>query len=282
MNYRDVRPLIATPCYGGLVHEGYMRGLTSFVASAIDLGMGVNLSTVINESLITRARNELVKFFMMSDSTHMIFIDADIQFEAADVLRLISHDKDIVVGSYPLKGVRWDNIKSLDGITDVEEVRRLTIDQVVNFRFDNEEDAMAGRIKVVDDLVEVDTAGTGFMCIKRNVIERMIKEIPNLEYKKEPRFLISGKPDDGGRWAVFDTEIEGERYLSEDYLFCRRWQRLGGQVWLDPTILLTHWGTYAFEGREYFKFTEQAPVEKPEVLGSPAPTQIPSNKFLRG
>ena len=39
MNYRDVRPLIATPCYGGLIHEGYMRGLTSFVAAAVDLGM---------------------------------------------------------------------------------------------------------------------------------------------------------------------------------------------------------------------------------------------------
>lgn len=254
----DAHIMIATPCYGGMIHEPYLRGLTGLVAELSGAGIPINLSTVINESLITRARNELVKHFMMTDCTHLMFIDSDIGFSPADVLRLIEHNKDIVVGAYPLKGLRWSNLVELKDCTDVEEVRRRVTEYVVNFQFASEEDLMAGRLAVVDGLIEVRDAGTGFMCIKRNVIERMIKEIPGLEYQKEVRFLMNDK-DDGMRWSIFDCEIdEDNRYLSEDYLFCRRWQRLGGKVWLDPEIILTHMGTYAFQGNKFFEYHDES------------------------
>jgi len=253
-----MRPLIATPCYGGMVHEGYLRGFSSFIAAAIDLDMKINLATVINESLVTRARNELVKYLMNSDSTHLFFIDADIQFKAEDVLQLLSHDQDIVVASYPLKGVRWDYLSDTDiaSVKTVDELRQRTTSYVVNYKFSTEENRQKGIVNVRNGLVELDVAGTGFMCIKRHVIEQMIDAMPEIEYRKEENHL-QGINDDGVRWAIFDSEIDPERgyFLSEDYTFCRRWQRLGGQVWLDPTITLTHWGTYAFQGQKYFEYT---------------------------
>lgn len=244
------RLMIATPCYGGMIHEGYLRGVSSVVAELSAAGAPVNIATVINESLITRARNELVKHFLMSDCTHLFFIDADICFTAADVFRLLSHDKDIVLASYPLKGQRWSNLEGMKEIKDPEEVRRRVIDHVVNFKFKSEEDLRTGRVDVEEGLVEVHEGGTGFMCIKRHVVEKIIEANPQTAYQKEIKYLISEK-DDGSRWAVFDTEIEENgRYLSEDYLFCRRWQRLGGKVWLDPFVELTHMGTYAFQGHK--------------------------------
>ena len=265
---QDPRIMIATPCYGGMIHEPYLRGLTSLVAQMSGSGLPIHLSTVINESLITRARNELVKHFMMTDCTHLMFIDSDIGFTPEDVLRLVAHDKDIVVGAYPLKGLRWSNLEELKDCTDVEEVRRRVTEYVVNFQFSSEENLRAGRLDVVDGLIEVKDAGTGFMCIKREVIEKMIKAMPELEYKKEVRFLMNDK-DDGTRWAIFDGEIDKEdgRYLSEDYLFCRRWQRLGGKVWLDPEIILTHMGTYAFQGNKFFEYQdapEQPSLQQPQ------------------
>lgn len=269
-DFTTIKPLIATPCYGGMIHEGYLRGFSSFVAASIDMGMPINLATIINESLITRARNELVKYLLKSDSTHLFFIDADIQFKAEDVLQILSHDKDIVVGSYPLKGVRWDRVtdEDLKSITSINELRQRTTSYVVNYKFENDENLQKGIPNVKDGLIELEVAGTGFMCIKRHVIETMVEKMPELKYKKEEGYLQNIQ-DDGTRWALFDSEIDKERgyFLSEDYTFCRRWQRLGGQVWLDPTIKLTHWGTYAFEGQEFFKFTEQ-----PET----------QNTFLRG
>jgi hypothetical protein len=247
--------MIATPCYGGMIHEPYLRGLTSLVAQMSGAGLPINLSTVVNESLITRARNELVKHFMMTECTHLMFIDSDIGFTAEDVLRLVSHNKDIVVGAYPLKGLRWANLDGVKDIQDPEDIRRRVIEYVVNFQFASDEDLQAGRLAVTDGLIEVKDAGTGFMCIKRNVIETMIKEMPELEYQKELRFLMNEK-DDGVRWSIFDCEKDPDdgRFLSEDYLFCRRWQRLGGKVWLDPEITLTHMGTYAFQGSQFFEF----------------------------
>lgn len=261
-NYFDfskVKPLIATPCYGGMIHEGYLRGFSSFVAASIDIDMPINLATIINESLITRARNELVKFLIKSDSTHLIFIDADIQFQAEDVFKLLAHDKDVVVGSYPLKGVRWDYLKDEDikNIDSVDELKRRTTSYVVNYRFEGEENYKKGIPIVKDNLVELEVAGTGFMCIKRHVIEKLIEAMPEIKYKKEENYL-QGIDDDGVRWAIFDSEIDKDLgyFLSEDYTFCRRWQRLGGKVWLDPTIKLTHWGTYAFQGQDYFSYTQ--------------------------
>lgn len=251
----DAHIMIATPCYGGMIHEPYLRGLTSLVSQMSSAGLPINLSTVINESLITRARNELVKHFLMTECTHLMFIDSDIGFAAEDVLRLVQHNKDIVVGAYPLKGLRWSNLQGVKDIKDPEDVRRSVIEYVVNFQFASDEDLQAGRLAVVDGLIEVKDAGTGFMCIKRNVIETMIKKMPELEYKKELRFLLN-EEDDGVRWSVFDCELDPDdgRFLSEDYLFCRRWQRLGGKVWLDPEITLTHMGTYAFQGSQFFEF----------------------------
>jgi len=57
-------------------------------------------------------------------------------------------------------------------------------------------------------------------------------------------------------YALFDTMIDEKdqrRYLSEDYAFCRRWQNIGGSVWLDPFITLNHYGNYLFQGKPLIK-----------------------------
>ena len=250
MKLSETRPMIATPCYGGMVYEGYLRGVASVVAEYAGCGLPINISTIINESLITRARNEIVKQFLVSECTHLFFIDADICFAPHDFFRLLQHDKDVVVASYPLKGQRWENLNGVTEVAGSEDVRRRITEHVVNFKFDSEENAINGKVEVKDGLIEVHEVGTGFMCIKRNVIEQMVNEIPNIGYLREPRFLFNEK-DDGIRWAVFDTDItDTGRYLSEDYLFCERWKKLGGSIWLDPFIVLTHMGTHGFTGHK--------------------------------
>lgn len=247
-------PMIATPCYGGLINEAYLRGMTSLASKSASIGMQINMATVVNESLVTRARNELVKHFLQTDSTHLFFIDADIEFSAEDVYALLLHDKEVVVGAYPLKKIRWEGLTTVD-VSDVEQAKGAVADYVINMKFKDKESEKAGKMDVVDGLIEVHDAGTGFMCIKRSVIEKMIESYPQTRYVKEGKYPDKSK-DDGVRWALFDTMIEpdSERYLSEDYTFCRRWQSIGGKIWLDPHVTLSHIGTYKFEGRTFFSF----------------------------
>lgn len=260
-------PMIATPCYGGMVTESYLRGMLSLVSTATTIGMNINMSTVVNESLVTRARNELVKYLTMTDCTHLFFIDADIMFTESDIFRLLLHDADVVVGTYPLKRVAWENIDTSQ-TRDVKSIQRMATDYVVNIKYANEEQARTGQVPVVEGLIELHDAGTGFMCIKRHVIEKMMEAYPETHYLKEPKHLIH-KGDDGHRWALFDTMIdEDNRYLSEDYTFCRRWQQMGGKIWLDPEIELSHIGTFVYPGVKPFDLIpEQSPTSQGLIGG---------------
>ena len=49
-------------------------------------------------------------------------------------------------------------------------------------------------------------------------------------------------------YAFFDTMIDNDRYLSEDYAFCRLWQNIGGKIYADISSGLTHYGNYSFKG----------------------------------
>ena len=249
INVDDLRKnkfFIATPCYGGQLTEPYFRSvvklLTFFNQHRIPLAFG----TIANESLVTRARNVLLAYFLGSDYTHLMFIDADIEFQVEDVLKLYAHDKDVCVGAYPKKGVNWNRIKEaiLRDPEKEQNIAALGADYAVNFKFLSKEDRT---IAVERGAVKLHDAGTGFMMIKRNVILKIIKAYPELKYNNDVQ-LNQDLSDHF--YAIFDTMIDpiDRRYLSEDYTFCRRWQDIGGDIWLDPTISLNHYGSFCFAG----------------------------------
>jgi hypothetical protein len=188
----------------------------------------------------------MVRIFLDTDSTHLMFIDSDIGFNPEDLVRMISHNKPIVCGSYPKKGVHYDALVGAN-IRTPEEAERIATRQVINFMpADQEKFNKAGPVELSteDGLIELKDAGTGFMLIKREVIEKIIDANPQIAYQDD---------ESGETWhAVFDCEISEGRYLSEDYTFCRRWQRLDGKVWLDPKVVLNHQGTHTFRGHQQF------------------------------
>jgi hypothetical protein len=58
-----------------------------------------------------------------------------------------------------------------------------------------------------------------------------------------------GKQYEPMMYAIFDCVIDHRgHYLSEDWLFCRRWQELGGEIWAHSKVLLNHIGHYEFHG----------------------------------
>lgn len=242
--------IIATPCYGGAVTELYTQSMFNLVTLCMQYGVSLGYTTIANESLVTRARNELVNTFMKSNATHLMFIDADIQFNAKDVIRMILADVDVIAGSYPLKTIDWQMIaeSAKKGQTELEEIKRSAINYVVNIHKPDSE--MVGKtvdVTVTNGRLEVYDAGTGFMLIKRHVIEQMIEAYPETMYYSDKD--MTDTLENRKRYALFDTMIDSEqRYLSEDYTFCRRWQALGGKIHLDVGTILNHVGTMTFPG----------------------------------
>lgn len=235
---------IATPMYGGMNHGSYMRACLDLQQVCMQHGIKIKFSFLFNESLITRARNYLVDDFLKSDFTHMLFLDSDISFNAMDVLTLLALDYDIVGGPYPKKAIKWSAVKlAVEKNPDVDPQLLETVagDYVFNM-VENTKQFQVG------EPLEVREIGTGYMMIKREVFDKFREAYPNTRYK--PDHALYNKDGNTYIHAYFDTIIDPdtERYLSEDYMFCQNWRKIGGKIYLCPWMQTEHVGTYAFKG----------------------------------
>ena len=259
------RVMIGTPCYGGMATAGYLQSMIGFSNLSKVFGVEYVLVTLINESLITRARNDIVSQFLnfkdeRGHLDYLMFIDADIQFEPDSILRLIAHNKDIVAGAYPMKVINYNTIAQVVGTP--EEMALMSTEYVVNIKFSSEEKRKNMQVEIEGGVIEVHDAGTGFMLIKRQALLDMIEKYPETRYTRDMKNIDeSGKliQTNEYQYALFDTSIdEDNRYLSEDYTFCRRWQKIGGNIFIDPLIVLNHMGSHMFRGRPLIKNVQEA------------------------
>ena len=246
--------MIATPCYGGQLTEGYLHGILSTIHKAQQRGIQIHLNTMGNESLITRARNTLVCQFLDMDKkepekfTHLLFIDSDIGFRGENVIKLIESGHDIACGIYPRKSIDWKSVPKFIKETGEENLQAKSLGYNLNFA--NPQD-----IKVKNGFTEVLDAATGFMLIKKEVFYKMKEAYPNLKYTSD-QIINNERFSSDNCYAFFDCIIDekSNRYLSEDYAFCRLWQKIGGRIFADVISPLTHYGTYPFAGNVWTKF----------------------------
>jgi hypothetical protein len=249
---RKNKLFIATPMYGGMAHGLYIKSSLDLQTTMNKYGIETKFSFLFNESLITRARNYLVDEFLRSDHTHMLFIDSDIHYNPQDVLALMALDKDVIGGPYPKKSINWGNVaQAARSHPNMEprELEALVGEYVFNV-------VKGTKQFTVTEPLEVMEIGTGFMMVKREVFEKMEKEYPMIRYKPDH---VGQANFDGTRYihAYFDTVIDtkesivgggSDRYLSEDYMFCQMWRKMGGKIFLCPWMKTQHIGTYAFTG----------------------------------
>ena len=250
---------IGTPCYGGMITADYFKSCMQLVALAAVNKIEIQFGTIGNESLITRARNTLVQLFMDGDYTHLLFIDADLAFDPKAVLRMLEFDKDVVTGIYPRKTIDWTKVKrKLKDNPDMSEDEVLATSLQYNLNVHDPK-----KIFLQKGFIEVMDGPTGFMLIKRAVFEKMAKQYPELKFTPDQHINQPHDKDfeyhktSDWNYTFFDTMIEPDtkRYLSEDYAFCRLWQKIGGKIFADITSGMTHYGNYAFRGNVSTQFT---------------------------
>ena len=246
---RTTRVHICMPCYGGQLTEQCFMSYIKWANMCRQLNIDWTVETMTNESLISRARNTLTaKFLHNKESTHLMFIDADIGWEPWHLLVMLDAQKDVIGGLYPMKSlpVKW----CVNGIPGLVE------DPTSNH-------------------IEVTKTGTGFLLIKRDVFEKLDAHPATRPFNNDIGLPAELNPH---MKTYFDTAVRENRYYSEDWTFCENWRDLGGQVFVDKRILLRHVGTYTFDyntHEQLYKdlkqmFEPTATVVTPEVV-VPAP-----------
>jgi hypothetical protein len=221
------------------------------------LGIKLRVEFCRNDSLVSRARNNLIgKVMYDKDITHMLFIDADITWNPIDILKLILADKNIVGGVYPIKNYDWKKLiepgrNVVQEWTDKKNASQLSgtmsdQDFVQNKMMRYNLNYISNTLEISNNLTRVRHLATGFMMIRRDTIEKMARAFPSTKYTDDVGFLHG--PENEYAYALFDCGVEDGHYCSEDWLFCSRWGKMGGEVWVDVTINLNHCGVEDFKG----------------------------------
>jgi len=211
---------IALPAYDFKVSLKLAVSLARFTQIAPQHGIDVHIGSICGCSVVSRARNLLVRDFLDSDATELLFIDSDINFEPEDILRLMAW------GTDTRKGI----VAAVPRVRDVNPV------YIANLDYDENHELTMNRM----GLVRAEHVATAFMWVNRKVFEDLVEAHPEWTYwdKRAGKDLS----------AIFDFKVTREGYIGEDFLFCDRAREAGYEVWIDPTITLGHMGVQEYTG----------------------------------
>jgi len=201
---QSVHAYIATPAYDGKVECNYSQSLAETAFCCPLYGVHLTAGVMGNGAFIDLARNIFVKKFLedFKECTHLVFIDADLKFEARAFIGLVKSGHPICAGVY----------------------RRRQEPEDYPAQWTEHKD---GGLWVENDWLMCNRVPTGFLCISRPVIETMAKDAVQLQ--------IHGQ--DGPVPRLFYTKVDAEnRFVGEDFAFCDDYRARYGQpipVWPD-------------------------------------------------
>jgi hypothetical protein len=200
-----VRLFVAVPAYDGKIGVETVRSLLNEQGAALLAGIEFQTMFLPGCSLITQARNQLAADFMASGADKLVFVDSDVSWEPGAIVKLASHDVDFVGGAYRLK--QEAEAYPVGWLPDAE-------------------------LWAKDGLLEVASVPAGFMCLTRAVFARLKVSHPCRAYS---HYEFQGH-------AYFHAPVKNGQLYGEDAAFCEDWREIGGTIWLDPELAITHHG----------------------------------------
>lgn len=219
-----MKVVLATPT----MERPYPQYLEALEASALLLNAAgwESLSVFeVGNCYISGARATLLRKALDAKPDAIVFLDHDLSWSPDALLKLISTDDEVVAGTY---------------------------------RFKQDEESYMGR-PIVDgngrpsigkgQCIKAACVPAGFLKVTPKAIDRFMEAYPELCY--------------GSRWYpfvdLFNHGAHGRLWFGEDYAFCRRWNDLGGSVWLMPDLDITHHSTTQAYPGNFHQFLMRQP-----------------------
>jgi len=202
--------LIGTPSYDGRIDTWFADSLIRTVKQSFERQIEVHAIYPSYDSLIQRARNDLVRMALENNYDSLFFIDSDVEWEPEWFFRLLERPE-------PVVGAALVKKSETEGYTIKIRDKNLTYSPDGN-------------------LIEVEGVGTGFLKVDRMALENlwMMSEIYH--------------HDDKENRMIFDIKIVDGDLVSEDYIMCHKWKSLGYRVWIDPSFTINHNGVKKYKG----------------------------------
>ena len=219
-----------------MCHTAFMFSLMKLVMTLKDLKVYASIFPIGFDSLVNRARNAAVAHFMTGDFTHLLFLDADIEFQVEDIVKMLVADEKVIGAAYAQK---WLNLEKMQKVFQESPLPEHPMQLCTNH-------SIHAKITEVTEKIEVDYLTTGCMLIERGVIETLMKAYPERKYKNDIDGYFSANQELFYNFFGVEINPSSKRFESEDYCFCRLWKEQEGKVYVIPDVTLTHYGWYGY------------------------------------
>lgn len=202
---------IGIPTYNGEIHYKTVAGLLQTARLCGEHHISFSVDVIPHDAFIGKARNMIAHRFLQSGFDDLIYIDADIGFQAEDLIRLCSVPGDVVMGLYLMKS----NQKRYPAMIRLDDDSR---------PIQHPEDP---------ELVKLSYGPAGFMRVNRRVFEKMAEKYPEEWY---------ADADNPKIYDFFPCGRFGHDFTGEDISFCNRVLACGFDIWALQGIELKHIG----------------------------------------
>lgn len=213
--------IFGTPSYSHSVSTEFFKSSieTEWLITAKGLARGY--ITHPGDQFIAKVRNKIVTEFLVNYpmATDLFFLDDDLGWPAQKVIDFLGRPEDIVAGIYPKKQDSRD------------------------FPVELQADLETGALIERDGLIRANGVPTGFMRIKRHVLETLAKHAGKFRD-------IAADGTEPEYYEIFRAGVGPDgRFWGEDWTFCQNAMAAGFEIWVDPNITFTHRGAKKWTDR---------------------------------
>jgi hypothetical protein len=238
---KDIKLFVGTPVHSDVsIH--YFKASLEFQKECYVRKIPV-MFQVMKSSLVTQGRQLCVAAFLNSQCTHLLFVDSDIAYSYKMFEKMVNYDKDICMVPYPIKSMDFQKIKKK--IQNGSELDPMLLGNQYTMSITDPRS-----IKIENGFIEVERGPAGFMLIKREAIEKLIKEYPEFTIKQHT--LIDGKlVERDNMYNFFDTywDPNEKTYTGEDFYFCKLAKHAGIKMYALVDEYISHYGEFGYTGR---------------------------------
>lgn len=160
----------------------------------------------IGNPYISAARATMLRKALDAKADAIVFIDHDLSWRPHDMVRLLQAEGDVVAGTYRFKADEISYMGTIHSTPDGTPAVR------------------------ADGCIRARLVPAGFLKITPKAVDTIMTHHPELCYGEKYRMSVD----------LFNHGAHEGLWWGEDYAFCRRWEAIGGDIWLVPDLQLDH------------------------------------------
>lgn len=248
--------LIFVPAFGQMITATTFLTTHALQQHLASKGIQGGISTLSFPDIAElRAMAMTIWYDTMPDSTHLLFVDADMGFPPEIVSDMILLNEGVVGAIYPQRKLPLSWAGSGTGTAHAE--RR-------------------------GNFMEVEGIGFGCTLIRRDVVTLMLEKMPNMidtRLAMHPAGdTIRGAGSNRIIRAFEKLDLPERGIVSEDLSFCIRYRQCGGRVWGAIGYRMSHVGPFDYQGRylDSVEAAEKAAMEAEKTASAMVATLPPA------